>query len=310
MSNLIERYGRENDEKALLAEMPVLGQRMLNESLSNFFIQHKSKMTQVTYVVEGSIDFLIDGQVYTVNKGEFIINRPDQVFGALNDTFPASKTIFFKVDTSQKIEGWNEHFRLLFQNFISVLKNPHSSPGPGFYDIFLKILKEHRNRDSLSQLKSRLYFQELLIALYESYNNHLPNQSVSTFDSGDIEKVNDFILKNIHRKIYTKELADLVGLSESYFRLIFFQSFGYSPNDYLVKKRIDVAKQLLLQPRRNITDISYDLGFSSSQYFANTFKKLTGFRPKDYKKAVSKAVVTDKLSGDTESSQHMDKFFT
>ena len=309
MSNLLERFGRENDKKALLAEMPILGQRILNESLRDFFIQHKSKMTQVTYVVEGTIDFTIDGQIYTVNKGDFIINRPDQVFGALNDTFPASKTIFFKVDATQKVDGWNDNFRLLFQNFISVLKEPKSSPAHGFYETFLKILNEHRKKDSLSQLKCRLYFQELLIQIYESYNDRLPNQSVNILDSDDVEVINDYVLKNIYRKIYTKELADLVGLSESYFRLIFFQSFGYSPNDFLVKKRIDVAKQLLLKPRKNIIDISNELGFSSSQYFANTFKKLTGFRPKDYKNAIKKSSIQDDLADDAEASQFMDNFF-
>ena len=309
MNNFIERYGRINDEKALLPEMPILGQRVLNESLNKFFIQHKSKMTQVTYVVEGTIDFLVDGQVYPVNKGELIINRPDQVFGALNDTFPPSKTIFFKIDTSEAIDGWNENFRILFQNFLSVLKDPHTCPSKEFYSIFLKVLNEHRNKDSMSQLKSRLYFQELLISIYESYNECLPSQTLNTLNAADVELINDYIITNIHRKIYTQELADRVGLSESYFRVIFFQSFGYSPNDYLVKKRIDVAKQLLLQPNKNIIDIAFELGFSSSQYFSNTFKKLTGFRPKDYKKALSKTTVTDDLAGDVESSEYMDSFF-
>ena len=162
----------------------------------------------------------------------------------------------------------------------------------------------------MSQLKCRLYFQELLILIYEAYNDQLPGHFANILNSTDVEKVNDYILKNIHRKIYTKELAEQVGLSESYFRVIFFQSFGYSPNDYLVKKRIDVAKQLLLQPRKNIIDIAYELGFSSSQYFANTFKKLTGFRPRDYKRAIDKAAIHDELAGDAESSQYMDQFFS
>ena len=308
MKNFIERYGRENDAEALLPEMPILGQRVLNEPLSNFFIQHRSELTQVTYVVEGTIDFLLDGQVYSVNKGELIINRPDQVFGALNDTFPVSKTIFFKVDPSKPIDGWNEQFRLMFNNFISVLETPHLVPSKDFHSLFLKILNEHRNRGGLSQYKCRLYFQELLMLVYESSIRHMPGNPVNILDAQDIEKINNFIMKNIHRKIYTTELADEVGLSESYFRVIFNQSFAYSPNDYVMKKRIEAAKKLL-HKGESIIDISFELGFSSSQYFANTFKKLTGFRPKDYRKAVSQVDVNEQLAGDQESSKYMDSFF-
>ena len=309
MKNSIERYGRENDVEALLPEMPILGQRILNEALSNFFIKHRSDITQVTYVVEGTIDFLLDGQVYSVNKGELLINRPDQVFGALNDTFPVSKTIFFKVDPSKPIDGWNEQFRLMFNNFISILETPHLTPSKDFYSLFLKILNEHRQRSGLSQYKCRLYFQEMLMQIYESSTRQLPGSPVNTLEANDIEKINGYILKNIHRKIYTKELAEEIGLSESYFRLIFNQSFAYSPNDYVMKKRIEEAKHLLYKGR-NIIDISFELGFSSSQYFANTFKKLTGFRPKDYRKAVRQAVVNEELSGDKETSAYMDQFFT
>jgi len=91
--------------------------------------------------------------------------------------------------------------------------------------------------------------------------------------------------------------------------LIFFQNFGYSPNDFLVKKRVAVAKQYLLDSKKSIIEISNDLGFSSSQYFANTFKKITGFRPKDYRNAVRKIAVNEELAGDTESSKYMDSFF-
>lgn len=309
MKNIIERYGRANDEKSLLTEMPIVGQRILSERFSDFFIQHKSDLTQVTYVVEGTIDFTIDGQVFPVSKGEFIINRPDQVFGALNDTFPPSKTIFFKIDTSQAIDGWNDSFRILFNQFLSILKQPNSKPSKEFHGLLNRVLEEHRKKDSMSQLKCRLYFQELLILIYESYNKNLPGQSASTLEVEDLEKINAYILKNIHRKIYSQELADLVGLSESYFRLIFFQSYGHSPNDFLVKKRISVAKQLLMETSKNIIEIANDLGFSSSQYFANTFKKQTGFRPKDYKRAIRNAEIHSDLAGDTESSCYMDKFF-
>ena len=69
MKNKIERYGRGPDKKAILIEIPILGQRQVLQSLSNFFVQHISDQIQVTYIIDGTIDFTLDGCIYSVKKG-------------------------------------------------------------------------------------------------------------------------------------------------------------------------------------------------------------------------------------------------
>ena len=112
MKSTFERYGRPGDEKSILPGMPVLGQRSISHSLNHFFLQHMSDQIQVTYVIEGTIDFTLDGCVYSVKPGDIIINKPGQVFGALNETFPKSKSAFFKINLEEDLPGWQNDERL------------------------------------------------------------------------------------------------------------------------------------------------------------------------------------------------------
>ena len=310
MDNKIERYGRAYDQKAILTEMPIVGQRQVLQSLSNFFVQHMSDMIQVTYVIEGSIDFTLDGCVYSVKKGDIIINKPGQVFGAVNDTFPQSKSAFFKIDLSSESEGWSCEEKDSISKSVQNIIIPHLTPGNEFYTVFKKILEEHRSPGKYSAIKCRSHFQQLIIMILEAHEDFLGSVNYKAQMAEDmLSQVNKFVSDNLHKKIYTKEMADLVGLSHSHFRYLFSLIFRTSPSDYLLRKRIEKAKELLRSSKK-ITDISYELAFSSSQYFSNSFKKLTGMRPKEYRKAIHQLDrEAGPIYGDQESSEFMDRFY-
>ena len=86
------------------------------------------------------------------------------------------------------------------------------------------------------------------------------------------------------------KMSALAGLSVSYFQRKFKLQTGLSPYDYLIRKKIDAARQLLLHTDTSITQIACALGFSSSQHFANTFKQYEGKTPTQFRKASPPAV--------------------
>lgn len=57
-----------------------------------------------------------------------------------------------------------------------------------------------------------------------------------------------------------------------------------SPYRYFNKRRITRAKELLLDPGRSLTDIGLSLGFSSHSHFTDTFRKITGLTPSQFRK--------------------------
>jgi len=72
------------------------------------------------------------------------------------------------------------------------------------------------------------------------------------------------------------ELARLAGLSPSRLSECFAHDMGMSPHQYLLHTRIERAKEALRQSDVTITNLALDLGFSSSQHFASTFKRMVG----------------------------------
>ena len=78
-------------------------------------------------------------------------------------------------------------------------------------------------------------------------------------------------------------MATRCGYSESRFSALYKKTYGISPMADLLKIRLDSAKLLLSYSSRSVSEIAFDVGFSSVFYFSNYFKKYVGVAPKDYR---------------------------
>lgn len=93
----------------------------------------------------------------------------------------------------------------------------------------------------------------------------------------------DYIYDNLHNKIYLADIAKAAELSETYLSRLFHKETGTSITDYIISKRIDAAKNLLIFTEYSTSEISNFLNFSSESHFIATFKKLTGLTPKKFR---------------------------
>ena len=80
-----------------------------------------------------------------------------------------------------------------------------------------------------------------------------------------------------------KDVAKKIGVSEVYLRRIFNSSLGLSPKEYILKNRIDMAKELIEGGFYSVFECSMLSGFSDPKYFATAFKRLVGISPSRYK---------------------------
>ena len=97
-------------------------------------------------------------------------------------------------------------------------------------------------------------------------------------------KLEQSLRKNLAYQWTVDEMAALTGMGTTTFTEKVKNYTGFSPLSYLINIRISEAMKLLNQQDENVTDIALSTGFYSSQHFATTFKKLTGYTPREYRK--------------------------
>ncbi|MBC8010767.1 MAG: helix-turn-helix transcriptional regulator, partial [Burkholderiales bacterium] len=79
-------------------------------------------------------------------------------------------------------------------------------------------------------------------------------------------------------------LARIAELSVSRFKTRFKAEFGVPPAEYVLRARVEEARRRLARPGATVTYVALDLGFSSSQYFATSFKRLTHSTPSGFRR--------------------------
>ena len=84
------------------------------------------------------------------------------------------------------------------------------------------------------------------------------------------------------RDITVASLSALCGMSEVYFRKIFIHRFGISPKEYMIQKRMEYAKQLLMLGELDISEIAELCGYCEPCHLSREFKKRFGISPKNY----------------------------
>lgn len=99
-----------------------------------------------------------------------------------------------------------------------------------------------------------------------------------------VNKVIAYINERYPEKLDRKAMADYVSLSHSYLSLLFKKYTGWSPVQYLIKIRMDKAKELLRDSRKSIGEIAVEVGYADPLYFSRVFAQHTGLAPKAYRK--------------------------
>ena len=99
-----------------------------------------------------------------------------------------------------------------------------------------------------------------------------------------INKVCLFIQHNFQNKVYLKEVAALIYLTESNFCKFFKKATGKTYSDYLNEIRINEASRLLIQTDKTISQISYECGFETLSYFNRVFLNKMHMPPSKYRK--------------------------
>jgi AraC family transcriptional regulator len=98
-----------------------------------------------------------------------------------------------------------------------------------------------------------------------------------------LKHVLDYIGDNLESDIRLSDLATIARMSPHYFSVLFRQSMGRSPHNYVLTQRIERAKELLRDPKCSIIQAGLDVGYQNPSHFARMFRRLVGTSPSRFR---------------------------
>ena len=136
------------------------------------------------------------------------------------------------------------------------------------------------NESNRAEAFDRLASHILKLMLVINSTTHL--KSSPDYIGTTAERVKAYIDGLALPNITLDDVAKNFGLSKNYIIHSFKRRYAVPPHQYLLKLKIDCAKNMLLEKHMSIKEISYALGFGSTQYFSKVFKQVTGISPGRY----------------------------
>jgi AraC-like DNA-binding protein len=99
-----------------------------------------------------------------------------------------------------------------------------------------------------------------------------------------VARVRDYIDKNLHRPIHTRDLSSVANRSVAHFSRAFKTAFGEPPHAYVVRRRLEVASHLMLTSADPLSEIAVSAGFSDQAHLNKVFKQAFGESPASWRR--------------------------
>lgn len=142
------------------------------------------------------------------------------------------------------------------------------------------------------QPSGRVYLESLVNTLAVHLMRHysteslVPDLSFGGLPAHKLRRAHEFIDANLESDLTLTEIAEAVDLSQYHFARAFKQTTGQTPIQFLMQRRVELAKQLLRESDLPIVEISLRSGFKNQSHFTTLFRRLTAVTPKAYRNEV------------------------
>lgn len=266
--------------KAGFTGIVVLGKYNYTRAEKSLADHTHENMIEICYLNKGSQRFLVNKSHYLIKGGDVFINFPGELHGT--GEYPEEKGLLYwmiiRVSNEKKTQSKGKLDELTYLCSELIKKNIRHFRGVTKLQHLLEEIFAafQKGKDlTMKRIRVSILVQTFLLKLLEC------------IDKGDFHTHNDrfikvlnYINQNITNTISVAALADKMSLSESRFKSLFKELTGFTPGDYVQRKRVELAmKRIQENPTISITDLAYELNFSSPQYFSNVVKKYTGMPP-------------------------------
>ncbi|MCM3628372.1 AraC family transcriptional regulator [Paenibacillus glycanilyticus] len=249
--------------------IPMIGINYCAPTYKN--IREKADITVLGFVINGHGEIQVNSEKHRLGRGDVFILRKDSrhEVTALSDSS----------------EPWTYYWYNLHGNSLPLLETFHLLhtsyiPDAGIGHLFLKGLDaaKHRAEGTDLQSFSILTCTEIMMALQQAI------KQAADYYSPVMSRMKLFLDQLVGETFRSEEFALHMGLSFRQLNRIFKQHTGITIYQYVLTRKMDIAKMMLQDTEMPVGDIAFHLGYDDPQYFSNLFKQKAGMSPTAYRK--------------------------
>lgn len=235
---------------------------------------------EIAYMSMGSQIFHVDDKNYEVHSNQYFIVKPNEEHSLGNENTSKSHCYYVKInvhDQRDHLLGLSiSDSNLICDSLLNI--NERIVTSYNATNDLEKIFETYYKEGPYQLLALKNFCLTFLINFIQNLNN------TNTSYSPRIKKALTFIDQNACSSFNINSLAKVTGLSKSTFTNYFKNEVGMTPMNYVLRKRIEFAQELILNSKKTITEIAFESGFNSTNYFATVFKKYTTHSPREFYK--------------------------
>jgi AraC family transcriptional regulator len=160
----------------------------------------------------------------------------------------------------------------------------------GFQDALLRqiglaLWRELEQSAPGGKLYAQTAAQMLAVHLLRYYTSaQIQIKEVSQFlTQRQVKRVTDFVIADLRQDLSLETLAEQVGYSPYHFARLFRQTVGESPHQFVLRQRIEKAKDLLKATNAPLANVALESGFANQSHLTRIFERHLGLTPKAYR---------------------------
>lgn len=156
----------------------------------------------------------------------------------------------------------------------------YSSGGAtSYWNLLLHLVEKYAGRE-MAIMASKVYALEID---RKSQSPFIIFKGQKKHEDVTIKDAQEFIEQNFTEKISVEELASRFAIGKRHFERRFKEATNNTPGEYIQRIKIEAAKKLLETSHKNVSEVLYEVGYNDTKSFRNTFKKITGLLPVEYR---------------------------
>lgn len=248
-----------------------------NQKVSNRIQFHP--FTYFYYLAEGFGKLSIESEMVEVHSGDLIIINSNIGHTMYLDKDIANIKYFGFGIESISIAGLVDDA----SKAINYFHIDNRDTSLKFEDYFEDIYNEYKGNDIFSNSLANAVASTLVINLLRKYRKSITVKHDKKINR-QIDYIKSYIDTNYNEDIKLEDLSSMAYMNKFHLISEFKQSYRITPIEYLILKRIEISKNLLISTNHTMEEISALVGFNSQSYFNQVFKKKVGQTPSQFRR--------------------------